>query len=143
MARRKDLKGEIDELFADLWQVSRLAGSRRGFRPQLNLFRTEEPATFTVVVELPGVDPEDIRVTAGDGVLAIAGERRREQCEGRVYEQIEIDHGPFERTVRLPADADLSQATARYERGLLTIELPIVEKPPRSQRVPIEVRRQG
>lgn len=143
MARRRDLKDEIDELFADLWQVSRLAGSRHGFRPQLNSFRTDDPPVFTVVVELPGIDPDQIRVTAGDGVLVIAGERRRELCEGRVYEQIEIEYGPFERIVRLPADVDLSQAGARYERGLLTIELPIAEQAARPQSVPIQIRRQA
>ena len=142
MGRRKLLKDEIDELFADLWQVSRLGGLRRGFRPQIDSFRSESPPTFTVVVDIAGVDPDQVRVTAADGALVIAGERRREACEGRVYQQIEIEYGHFERLVQLPPDADLSQAEARYERGLLTIELPIAEKAPAPRPVPIEIRRQ-
>ena len=50
MPRRRDLREEIDELFADLWQVSRLGGLRRGFRPQLDCFLTEDPPAFTVIV---------------------------------------------------------------------------------------------
>ena len=141
MSRRRDLKDEIDDLFADLWQVSRLSGLRRGFRPEVDSFRGEDPPTFTVVVEIAGIDPDQVKVVAGEGALVISGERRRQACEGRVYQQIEIEYGPFERVIRLPEDVDLSHAEARYERGLLTIQLPIVEKAPTTQRVPIEVRR--
>ncbi|HEV2712484.1 MAG TPA: Hsp20/alpha crystallin family protein [Gaiellaceae bacterium] len=143
MARRKNLKDEIDELFADLWQVSRLSGLRRGFRPNLDSFRSPEPASFTVVVEIAGIDPDQVQITAAEGTLVISGERRRQAGEGRVYQQIEIEYGPFERVVQLPAGVDIPQAEARYDRGLLTIEIPIAEKTEPSQRVPIEIRRRA
>jgi len=142
MGRRKVLKDELDELFADLWQVSRLGGLRRGFRPQVDSFRSENPQTFTVIVDIAGIDPDQVRVTAGDGALIIAGERRREACEGRVYQQIEIEYGQFERLVQLPVDVDLAKAEARYDRGLLTIQMPIAARAPAPQPVPIEIRRQ-
>ena len=143
MARRKYLKDEIDELFADLWQVSRLTGLRRGIRPQLDAFRTESPPSFTVLVDLAGVDPDEIDVTAAERTLTISGERRRPACEGRIYQQMEIEYGPFERVVQLSEDVDLSQAEARYERGLLMIVIPIAAKPPAPKRVPIEIRPAG
>jgi HSP20 family protein len=141
VGRRRNLKDEIDELFADLWQVSRLTGLRRGFRPSLDSFRSSDPLTFTVVVEIAGIDPDQVHVTTADGDLVISGERRRQPGEGRVYQQIEIEYGPFQRIVHLPADVDVSQAEARYDRGLLTIEMPITEKATVSERVPIEIRR--
>jgi HSP20 family protein len=141
--RRRELKDEIDQLFADLWQVSRTGGLRRGFRPSVDSFRTDSPPTFTVLVELAGVDPAEVNVQASDGALVISGVRRREACEGPVYQQLEIEHGPFERLVQLPDDVDLSQAEARYERGMLTIEMPIAAKAPRGEPVPIEIRRQA
>ena len=140
MGRRKPIRDEIDELFADLWQVSRLSGLRRGFRPQLDAFRTEDPPSFTIVVEIAGVDPDEVNVTAAERMLRISGERRREDCDGRVFQQMEIEYGPFERVVHLPEDVDLSQAEARYERGLLAIVVPIAAKAPATQRVPIEIR---
>jgi HSP20 family protein len=141
MTRPRDLRDEIDELFADLWQVSRLGGRRRGFRPHVDSFRTEDPPEFTVLVEIAGIDPSQVNVTASEGVLLITGERRRQPCEGRVYQQIEIEYGPFERVVRLPEDADVSRADARYERGLLVIAMPIEAKTKAPEPVPIEIRR--
>jgi HSP20 family protein len=143
MTRRRDLREEIDELFGDLWQVTRLGGPRRGFRPQVDAFRTEDPPTFTMVVDLAGIDPDQVNVSATEDALVISGERRREPCEGRVFQQIEIEHGPFERLVHLPEDVDVSQAEARYERGLLTIVVPIAAKAKAADPVPIEIQRQG
>ena len=48
--RRKnldDLQGEIQELFADLWQVPTFSGMRRGYRPQCDCFRTDDPRRST------------------------------------------------------------------------------------------------
>ncbi|HET8652542.1 MAG TPA: Hsp20/alpha crystallin family protein [Gaiellaceae bacterium] len=141
MPRKRDLRDEIDELFADLWQVSRLGGLRRGFRPQLDCFRTEDPATFTVIVDISGVDPERVHVTTADGSLVIAGDRRRDDCEGRSYQQMEIEYGAFQRVVQLPDDADPAHAEATYDRGLLSIVIPIAQPASRTQPVPIQVRR--
>jgi HSP20 family protein len=141
MSGRKHLRDEIDELFADLWQVSRLSGLRRGFRPQVDSFRNDDPPSYTVLVDISGIDAEQVKVTAAEGALYIAGERPREVCEGRVYHQIEIEHGPFERIVRLPEDADLTQAEARYERGVLRIEVPVAVREAAPRPVPIEIRR--
>lgn len=141
MPRKRDLRDEIDELFADLWQVSRLGGLRRGFRPQLDCFRTEDPPTFTVIVDISGVDPERVHVTTADGSLVISGERQRDECQGRSYQQMEIEYGPFQRVVQLPDDADPIRAEATYDRGLLTVVIPIAKPAPRTQPVPIQVRR--
>ena len=141
MPRRRDLRDEIDELFADLWQVSRLGGLRRGFRPQLDCFRTEDPATFTVIVDISGVDPERVQVTTKEGALVISGDRRRADCEGRTYQQMEIEYGSFQRVIQLPQDADVSAAEATYDKGLLRIEIPIAKPAPQSRPVPIQVRR--
>jgi HSP20 family protein len=139
VGKRRLLKDEIDELFADLWQVSRLGGFRHGFRPEVDSFRTENPSSFTIVVDIAGVDPADVHLIAADGTLTISGDREREPCEGRVFQQMEIEYGPFERVVQLPEDVDLEQADARYERGLLMVVIPIAPKPAPGPRVPIEV----
>ena len=87
------LQEEIEELFADLWQVPRFSGLRHGFRPNVDCFHTDEPHTLTVVVELPGVEAQSIRIVAGERLLVIAGERKRPQIPGRVYQQVEIEYG--------------------------------------------------
>ena len=135
------LQEEIEELFADLWQVPRFSGLRHGFRPNLDCFHTDDPHALTVVVELPGVAPESVRVVVGERVIAIAGERTRPKVPGRVYQQMEIEYGAFERQVRLVEDVDPERARARFEQGVLTIELPVVAQPPPVGRVAIVVER--
>ena len=143
MARRDDidrLQGEIEELFADLWQIPRFAGLRQGFRPQVDCYRTEDPPELTIVVELPGVDPASVDIAALPQALVVSGERRRPQVPGRTYQQMEIDYGPFQRQIALPDEVDPAHASASYERGLLTIVLPVAQRPKRAERVPIEVK---
>jgi HSP20 family protein len=142
MARRDvdKLQEEIEELFADLWQVPRFSGIRHGFRPNVDCFHTGDPHTMTVVVELPGVDPRDVQIVASERVLLITGARKRPQVRGRVYQQMEIERGLFQRQVRLVEDVDPEQASVSFENGVLTIELPIVERP-RTGRVVITVGR--
>ncbi len=130
MARRDDdkLQAEIEQLFADLWHVPRFSGPRHGFRPNVDCFHTDEPHALTVVVELPGVEPESVRVVAGERLLVVAGERRRPQAPGRVYQQMEIEYGTFQRQVQLAEDVEPESATAQFEHGVLTVYLPVAER---------------
>jgi HSP20 family protein len=141
MRRRTDidrLHEEIQELIDELWQVPRFAGGRRGFRPQVDCVRSEDPPALHVVVELPGVDPSELQVVAADRVLVVAGVRQRQPLEGR-YQQMEIEYGPFQRRIPLDEPVDTNAATARYEHGLLTVVLPIATKAPAVERVLITI----
>ncbi len=144
MARRRDIDRltELEELFADLWQVPRFAaGMRRAYRPQIDVFRGEEPAQVTVVVEIPGADPDQIRVALDGARLVVSGNRPRPAGPRRVWYRSEIEYGPFAREVALAVDVDADGATATYERGLLRVVLPLAERPPAPALVAIEVRR--
>jgi HSP20 family protein len=135
------LQNEIQELFADLWQVPRFSGLRPGFRPQVDCYRTEEPKEITVLVELPGVDPETVEVVVADGALVVSGSRERPRCPGLVYQQMEMEYGPFRRQIPLGESVDVAAAHAACERGILKIVLPIAERRRPSERVAIEVLR--
>ena len=130
---------EIEQLFADLWEVFPFSrGIRRSYRPEVDVYRTESPPSLTVVVELPGIDPSQVKVVASPQALLIAGERQRPKDDGQ-YQQLEIEYGPFQRSVRLAEDVDPEQATATYERGFLTIKLPIAPQPAPPERISIVV----
>src|SRR5438309_2273583 len=58
------LHAEIEELFADLWRVPRFSGLRRGFRPPVDCFRTDDPPELRIVVELAGVEASGIELLA-------------------------------------------------------------------------------
>jgi HSP20 family protein len=144
VARRRedvDRLTELEELFADLWQVPRFAaGLRAAHRPQVDCVRSADPPELTIVVELPGADPENIRIALDGRQLVVSGERPRPQLAGQ-YQRSEIEFGPFHRAVSLPDDVDIDGARAEYERGLLRILLPVSPKPPPAKRVVIEIRR--
>jgi HSP20 family protein len=132
------LNDEIQELVDELWHVPRFSGARRGFRPQVDCIRSDEPPALHVMVELPGVDPAAIRVIAADRVLVVAGERCRPAVHGR-YQQMEIEYGPFQRRIPLAEPVDTAAATARYEQGVLMVVLPIAARPSPRERVSIAI----
>jgi HSP20 family molecular chaperone IbpA len=141
MRKRDDidrLNDEIRELVDDLWSVPRFVVARRGFRPSVDCIRSDDPPALHVLVELPGVDPTSIKVVAADRVLVVAGERCRPQLSGR-YQQMELEYGPFQRRISLAEPVDTAAATARYERGLLTVVLPIAAKAAKRERVTITI----
>ena len=77
--------------------------------------------------ELAGIDPDEIGLEIQGRELVIAGHRRPSDAEGRVYQQLEIDLGPFRRTIPLGADVVADQAKATYGDGILRIELPLAQ----------------
>jgi HSP20 family protein len=134
------LQGEIEELFADLWQVPRFAGIRSGFRPAVDCFFTEDPPELVVVVELAGVDPDSIELSVEERALTVSGSRARPRVAGQVYQQAEIEYGHFERRIPLGQEIDAAASRATYDAGLLRITLPIARRAPAGSAVIIVVR---
>jgi HSP20 family protein len=120
-----DLQGEIQDLFADLWEVSRFSGLRRGFRPQCDCYRTDDPPALYLVLELPGVDPDEIHLETIERGLVVSGRRERPYPEGARWHQVEIEYGTFERRIELVETIDARAAVASYDAGMLRIELPL------------------
>jgi HSP20 family protein len=103
------------------------------------LFRVEEVAQddrYVIRAELPGLDPEeDIEVTVDGRTLTIHAERRQEDNEPY---RSEFRYGSLTRSVRLPAKVDATDVTARYEKGILEVSVPVREVKPEGSRVAIE-----
>ena len=137
------LHEQLDELFEDLWRVPRFIRPRRGFRPAVDVFRTDDPLELNVVVDLAGVDPDSVRVILHERTLVIAGERPRSTSCPRSYYHLEIQYGSFERRITFPEGIDVGAVRASYERGLLTVVLPVAETPAPAARTAIPVRRQS
>jgi len=138
-----ELQQQVQELFNDLWQVPRFSGLRHGFRPEADCYRLDDPPELHVLVELPGVDPQQVEVVVTGRTLLVAGVRERPYRQGARVQQMELEYGPFQRQIQLTDDVDSARATASYERGLLEIVLPLAPEPPQQARVAIAVRRQA
>lgn len=79
---------------------------------------------YEVNVELPGVKAEDVDVAIHDNNLVVRGEKRFERSEtGRTYFFSEREYGAFQRSFRLPPDADGEKVDAEFKDGVLCLRI--------------------
>jgi HSP20 family protein len=99
----------------------------------------EKDGRLNICAELPGLRKEDIKVQLTEQGLTISGERKREEEEQRsgIYRS-ERSYGAFVRTIPIPDDADIEQAKATFENGILTVTVPVPETSQRRREIPIE-----
>jgi len=94
--------------------------------PLVDIF--EEPDEIRLVAEVPGVKPEDVKISVENNLLTIKGTKEQvaEEKAERVH-RYERTYGAFERTFSLAASIDPSRIKATYNLGVLTITLPKAE----------------
>lgn len=133
------MRREMDQVFGDVFDRSGFTPRRRaGFSPAVDVFYADDPPRAIVQAELAGIDPDALEIEISGRELSLAGHRRPPRAEGRVYQQVEIESGPFRRVVALGADVLAEQARAHYEDGILRIELPLARPGGRGRSVPVE-----
>lgn len=107
--------------------------------PPADVYETED--AVVVVAEMAGISEEEVEITVEGRVLTISGERKPTGGQqGRLYSQMEINHGPFRRELLLPAEVDAAEAKAVYSSGLLQIEFPKVSHHANRRHLKIVVR---
>jgi len=85
----------------------------------------EDDKAFTLLADIPGVDPDEIEVTMDKGVLTIKGERQSEKkTEEENYKRVERQYGVFYRRFTLPDSANAEAIEAHSEDGVLKITIP-------------------
>jgi HSP20 family protein len=91
--------------------------------PLVDIF--EEDDAIRIVAELPGVKPDDVKITVEGNLLTIKGTKEQvaEEKAEKVH-RYERTYGAFERTFTLPASVDPDKIKAQYDLGVLTITLP-------------------
>ncbi|HYZ79760.1 MAG TPA: Hsp20/alpha crystallin family protein [Solirubrobacteraceae bacterium] len=136
-ANYERMRREMDELFGDVFERSGLSRRRAGQWPAVDVAYASNPPRAIVTAELAGMDPADIAVQIEGRKLFLAG-RRGPGPAGDVYQQIEIERGSFRRLIELGAEVDADRISARYEDGMLRIELPLVGQQESRRQVPIE-----
>jgi HSP20 family protein len=92
--------------------------------PAADIHETEEALTFAV--ELPGITPDQVHVTAEENVLTIRGtpSPRHQGKAATRFHLIERHDGTFVRHFQLPLNVDASMITAEYANGLLALRIP-------------------
>src|SRR6187200_752705 len=136
------MRREMDELFGDVWGEGGWWSRRpqTGFSPHVDVYYSGGPPRAVVKVELAGVTLDTIGLEISGRELVVSGERPVQETEGRVYQQVKIEAGPFRRIVELNADVVAEEAKATYEDGILRVALPLRTSEPTARRVPIDPR---
>ena len=138
-AESRDLADDIQELFADL--ASTLKHEHRAFTgectPAVDVRETAQ--TLEIVVDVPGVPAQAIRVLFRSDVLLVAGEKAPPQTpDEQTYHLVEREFGRFARAIRVTGAYDIARATATYDRGGLVVVLPkMAERRGQAHRIPV------
>jgi HSP20 family protein len=122
------MRREMDELFGDVLDRTGLTRRGGGFSPAVDVVYADDPPRAIVTAELAGVDADQLDLQIQGRTLILSGRRRPATVEGGVYQQVEIERGYFRRMIELGAEVHPEKAKARYEDGILRIELPLVQR---------------
>jgi len=116
------IEGELNRLFGRTYGQSTGA-----WMPALDVYETKD--RFVVTVELPGVEPGDVEVSVEDSALTIKGQREfYRNIDEESFHRIERRYGAFQRSLGLPATADAERVEAKFDKGVLTVEVPKLEE---------------
>ncbi len=128
--------GELVHRLSVLDRADRLPGSE--WSPAVDVFEAHD--RLVVVVEVPGLPADSLRVAFRERELVLSGERRvRRTSPGCTFLCLERPHGRFERAIPVEAPVDVARAKATLRGGLLTVSLPrLRERRGRETVVPIE-----
>ena len=132
MLMRFDPFRELDRLTDEAF-----AGTRSRTTPMpLDAYRDGD--RFVIAVDLPGVDPSTIDVSVEKNVLTIQAERYTPRTDGQEWVVNERRQGTFTRQLFLGDTLDSDAIAARYDHGVLQLQIPIAEKAkPRSIEVAV------
>ena len=119
----------FDDFFKDIapaFYVRPLHGDALPSAAQIRIDVKETEGGYSVEAEVPGVSKDDIHVSIDGNVGSLRAEiqQRDQQQDGEKLLRSERYYGAVSRSFQLPAEIDASQAKARYENGVLLLNLP-------------------
>jgi len=124
----------LDEAFA-VWPQANASAVTSAWFPPTDV--CEDKNGLEITMELPGVRAEDVKLSLENNVLTVRGEKRQDSEErtDRVH-RFERSYGMFERSFALPSTVDPDKVDARYENGVLVINIPKAERA-RPREIPV------
>jgi HSP20 family protein len=130
------LNTALDEAF-NTWpfQQDESGAITSAWYPAVDVF--EDADAVKIVAELPGVKPEDVKLSLEGNTLTIRGEKKQqaEERSERVH-RYERSYGSFERAFVLPSTVDGEKVSADYRDGVLTVTVPKAERA-RPREIPV------
>jgi len=103
------------------------------FYPRIDI--SEDKSHLNVTAEIPGVKKENIKITLQDNILTIEGEKKKESVQDdKNICRSERVFGSFKRSFTLPSEVDSDKVDAKFENGILNIQLAKIEPKAKSEK---------
>jgi len=117
----------IDRFFSDSLAPTGRGGSSYSFVPKVDIL--ENDTAYEINVAVPGLAKDEFKIDLNDNFLTISGERKfsKEKKENNLH-VVETQYGNFSRSFSLPENVDASKISAKYNNGILEINVPKDEK---------------
>ncbi|HLS47164.1 MAG TPA: Hsp20/alpha crystallin family protein [Gemmatimonadales bacterium] len=122
----RQLNRLLDDAFSG-WPLQEQGTIMSSWLPPCDV--VEDSNGVRIVMEIPGVEPDDVRLSLENNLLTIRGEKRQQQegKDGKVH-RYERSYGTFERTFSLPNTVETDKVEADFENGILTVTMPKSER---------------
>lgn len=101
-----------------------------------------EGDNLLILLDLPGVRPEDVEIALSDGLLTISGRKGERQTGGEHYMR-ERRVGTFRRSLTLPAEVSESSIDTNLEDGVLEITVQDYAEASEPRRIQVRSSRKG
>jgi HSP20 family protein len=125
------LQNKMQDLMDEMLHLKQpvMASSLKDWTPEGDMYETGED--IIILLNLAGVDKSYIAVSFHESHLRVEGKRILNIANGTPvrYHQLEMGHGDFERTFRIPAAIDEDKIEASYADGLLTVRMRKAKRP--------------
>ena len=132
----KRMTEEMDRVFQEVG-MEREGTNGGGWSPAIEV--SQRAGNYSVRAELPGLEPNDVKVEVENDSLVIQGERKfeHEEKDGGV-QRTERQYGLFYRSIPLPEGANVEQAQAKFHNGILEVTIPVPDQQANRRSIPIE-----
>jgi HSP20 family protein len=126
MVELSRLQSELNRLFATFVETNQAGATATSWDPNVDVM--DDGQKLRVLIEVPGVDAEDVRVMVRGRVLTVRGTKKgRTRTRGGIrFFCMERYFGGFVKSVALPRAVNTHQARTLLKDGLLEIVLPHV-----------------
>lgn len=104
------------------------------FNPRIDI--SEDEHSLNIIAEIPGIKKDNLKITLQDNILTIEGEKKKEdEVKEKNYYRSERVFGSFKRCFTLPSEVDSEKVDAKFENGILNINLKKLEPKPKNEKV--------
>ena len=125
-----ELRSRFDRIFSEL-----LDGHERAWTPAIDVVR--EDGHLVLRADLPGINPEEVKIDVEDDILTVSGEHREgKEQKDKNYVRRERRYGSFSRSMALPPGVDAKKIKAKTHDGVVEVTIPLPEE---AKKAPVRI----